>query len=220
MAAAGPHATSTVPVRPRTRRVALIAWRFGPAVLLMAVIWWLSAQPHLQTDLGWIDMVLRKCAHVTEFALLTLLWARALRWGTAPARPWAWPPSAGPAAGWWPRRGPRAVDQAGSADAGRSRTAHTGRSESANALRSGSADTDGNRGAGSDSPAADDGWFPPTVAIVGGAAIAFAWAVVDETHQHFVSGRVGSPRDVAIDSVGVLLAVAAWSAYHRARERR
>jgi VanZ family protein len=36
---------------------------------------------------------------------------------------------------------------------------------------------------------------------------AVAYAVTDEIHQHFVSGRHSSPVDVAIDSCGVLLGV-------------
>ena len=34
-----------------------------------------------------------------------------------------------------------------------------------------------------------------------------AYAVTDELHQSFVRGRHGTPRDVAIDAVGVLLGV-------------
>jgi len=41
------------------------------------------------------------------------------------------------------------------------------------------------------------------------AALAFgiSYAASDELHQHFVSGRVGSPYDVLIDGVGVTLGV-------------
>ena len=35
------------------------------------------------------------------------------------------------------------------------------------------------------------------------------YAASDEFHQHFVAGRHGSPIDVGIDSVGVLLGLAA-----------
>ncbi|MGX6448381.1 VanZ family protein, partial [Patulibacter sp. S7RM1-6] len=49
-----------------------------PPVALMALIWALSAQHHLATDLGWVDTVLRKGAHMTEYALLALLWTWAL----------------------------------------------------------------------------------------------------------------------------------------------
>ena len=38
--------------------------------------------------------------------------------------------------------------------------------------------------------------------------IAFAYACTDEFHQTFVSGRTGTPVDVAIDSIGIGLA--AW----------
>jgi VanZ family protein len=44
----------------------------------MGLIWFLSSRSHLGTDLGWIDTVLRKGAHMTEYALLTLLWTWAL----------------------------------------------------------------------------------------------------------------------------------------------
>jgi VanZ family protein len=37
-----------------------------------------------------------------------------------------------------------------------------------------------------------------------------AYAVSDEIHQTFVAGRAGSPVDVAIDAVGVLLGVLLW----------
>ena len=36
-------------------------------------------------------------------------------------------------------------------------------------------------------------------------AIATAYAISDEIHQSFVSGRQGSPRDVGIDAVGVVV---------------
>ena len=36
-------------------------------------------------------------------------------------------------------------------------------------------------------------------------AIAIAYAISDEIHQSFVSGRQGSPRDVGIDAVGVVV---------------
>jgi VanZ family protein len=41
-------------------------------------------------------------------------------------------------------------------------------------------------------------------------AAGVAYAVTDELHQHFVSGRVGAPLDVLIDSAGVALGVALW----------
>jgi VanZ family protein len=101
----------------------------------MGLIFFLSAQPDLDSGLGALDFVLRKLAHATEFALLTLLWAWAIRPLT--------PRSALPA-----------------------------------------------------------------------ALIALAYAASDEYHQTFVTGRSGSPVDVAIDAAGVLLALAALR-YHR-----
>jgi VanZ family protein len=38
--------------------------------------------------------------------------------------------------------------------------------------------------------------------------IAFAYACTDEFHQTFVHGREGTPRDVAIDAIG--MAIAGW----------
>ncbi len=113
--------------------------RFAPPLLLMAVIFALSAQPDLNSGLGTWDTVLRKLAHMAEFGLLWWLWYRAL--------------------------GPRHLLTA--------------------------------------------------------AAIAIGYAITDELHQTTVEGRVGSPRDVLIDSAGVLLAIAAtrWHARRRARAR-
>jgi VanZ family protein len=48
-----------------------------PPLVLMAVIFALSAQPNLNSGLGTIDAVGRKFVHFGEYALLTLLWARA-----------------------------------------------------------------------------------------------------------------------------------------------
>lgn len=121
----GPRRSRRSPARP----FGLLA----PPLVLMAVIWALSAQPDLSSGLQQ-DFLLRKLAHVAEFAVLTLLWARALAGLLRPA--------ARRAAPW------------------------------------------------------------------GAAAIAVAWAAVDERHQHFVEGRVGSVRDVAIDAIGVVVAVA------------
>jgi VanZ family protein len=52
--------------------------RFGPPVALMGVIFFLSAQPDLNSGLGTWDTVLRKLAHMAEFGLLWFLWLRAL----------------------------------------------------------------------------------------------------------------------------------------------
>ena len=59
-----------------------IATRFVPPLLLMAVIFWLSAQPGLNSGLGVWDTVLRKLAHMLEFGLLWFLWWRALGYGS------------------------------------------------------------------------------------------------------------------------------------------
>jgi VanZ family protein len=50
-----------------------------PPVALMALIFFLSAQPDLNSGLGVIDLVGRKLVHAGEYALLCFLWWRALR---------------------------------------------------------------------------------------------------------------------------------------------
>jgi VanZ family protein len=40
--------------------------------------------------------------------------------------------------------------------------------------------------------------------------VALAYAISDELHQHFVRGRVGAPRDVAIDAAGALIGLATY----------
>jgi VanZ family protein len=56
------------------------ASRFAPPLLLMGIIFALSAQPNLNSGLGTWDVVLRKLAHMTEYGLLFVLWWRAFRW--------------------------------------------------------------------------------------------------------------------------------------------
>jgi VanZ family protein len=50
-----------------------------PPLLLMAAIFVVSAQPGLDSGLGWIDHVGRKLVHFGEYALLCYLWWRPLR---------------------------------------------------------------------------------------------------------------------------------------------
>ena len=64
--------------------LAAVASRFLPPLLLMGVIFFLSAQPGLNSGLGIWDLVLRKLAHMTEFGLLWFLWWRAFEY-RAPA---------------------------------------------------------------------------------------------------------------------------------------
>ncbi len=52
------------------------AW--APVVLWMAVIFAFSSIPSLATGLGTWDLALRKLAHLTEYAVLGALFARAL----------------------------------------------------------------------------------------------------------------------------------------------
>ncbi|TMM07545.1 MAG: VanZ family protein [Actinobacteria bacterium] len=96
----------------------LSAWL--PVIAWAALIFALSSIPHLGTGLGTWDTILRKGAHVTEYAILGLLLVRAI---------------------------------------------------------------------GREMPA---------------FLIGVGYAITDELHQHFVTGRHSSPIDVAIDSTGVL----------------
>ena len=56
-------------------------FRFAPPLLLMGAIFFLSAQPDLNSGLGSWDTILRKLAHMAEFGLLWFLWWRALGYG-------------------------------------------------------------------------------------------------------------------------------------------
>jgi VanZ family protein len=118
---------STIGTRVLFRR---LLSRWLPVVVWCGVIFAFSSIPSLNSGLGTSDLVLRKCAHMTEYAILAVLLLRATR-------------------------SPRAA-----------------------------------------------------------LALAFAYAVTDEIHQHFVSGRHASPVDVAIDTAGALigLGVAGWLA--------
>ncbi len=48
-------------------------------LVLMVLIFVLSAQPSLNSGLGLVDLIGRKIVHFSEFALLAFLWWRALR---------------------------------------------------------------------------------------------------------------------------------------------
>jgi VanZ family protein len=50
-----------------------------PPLVLMGLIYLFSAQPSLDSGLGWIDIVGRKLIHFGEYALLCFLWWRLLR---------------------------------------------------------------------------------------------------------------------------------------------
>lgn len=57
-----------------------------PPLVLMGVIFALSAQPNLDSGLGLIDHIGRKLIHFAEYALLCFLWWRALASVTNPRR--------------------------------------------------------------------------------------------------------------------------------------
>jgi VanZ family protein len=57
-----------------------------PPLLLMGLIFVFSAQPSLDSGLGWVDSVGRKLVHFAEYALLCFLWWRPLRTGMPAGR--------------------------------------------------------------------------------------------------------------------------------------
>jgi VanZ family protein len=59
---------------------------WAPPVLLMGVIFLLSAQPDLDSGLGLADTIGRKLIHFAEYGLLTFLWWQALRMRAPPGR--------------------------------------------------------------------------------------------------------------------------------------
>ena len=52
--------------------------RYGPPLLLMALIFFFSAQPDLNSGLGVWDTIGRKLIHAATYGALFLLWWRAL----------------------------------------------------------------------------------------------------------------------------------------------
>jgi hypothetical protein len=54
--------------------------RYAPPLAVMALIFALSATPDLSSGLGLWDLVLRKLAHITIYAVLWLALARATDW--------------------------------------------------------------------------------------------------------------------------------------------
>lgn len=60
------------------RPIALAASRAPAPLALMALIFWLSAQPDLDTGLGVWDLILRKLGHALVFGALAALWWWAL----------------------------------------------------------------------------------------------------------------------------------------------
>src|SRR3954447_17910125 len=52
---------------------------WAPPLALMGLIFFLSAQPDLNSGLGVFDLIGRKLVHAGEYALLCFLWWRALR---------------------------------------------------------------------------------------------------------------------------------------------
>jgi VanZ family protein len=67
-----------------SRFYALGIW--GPPLVVMAVIFALSAMPAGDTDHPWFVILLRKIAHFSEYAVLVACWWRALRTVTDPTR--------------------------------------------------------------------------------------------------------------------------------------
>jgi VanZ family protein len=58
---------------------------FAPPLALMGLIYFLSAQPDLNSGLGLVDEIGRKIVHMTEYGVLWWLWCRALGFRTRAA---------------------------------------------------------------------------------------------------------------------------------------
>jgi VanZ family protein len=58
---------------------------FAPPLALMGLIYFLSAQPDLNSGLGLVDEIGRKVVHMTEYGVLWWLWCRALGFRTRAA---------------------------------------------------------------------------------------------------------------------------------------
>jgi VanZ family protein len=56
-------------------------------------------------------------------------------------------------------------------------------------------------------------------ALIAAACMATGYAITDEFHQTFVTGRSGSPIDVGIDMVGIAIGLAVLAASPRLRAR-
>jgi len=65
-----------------TRKINRTVALWGPVVFWAALIFYFSSLPHLRTELGWIDFVLRKLAHMVEYGILWLLLVRGLKGST------------------------------------------------------------------------------------------------------------------------------------------
>jgi VanZ family protein len=61
-----------------------VAGRLAPPLVLMGLIFFLSAQPDLNSGLGVWDTIGRKIVHMGEYGVLWFLWWRALRYRAAP----------------------------------------------------------------------------------------------------------------------------------------
>ena len=55
--------------------------------------------------------------------------------------------------------------------------------------------------------------------IAGAVSITLAFSISDEFHQSFVAGRHGTPRDVAIDAIGMAIAALIVLALYARRRR-
>lgn len=65
----------------------LLLYRWLPLLLWMVAIFIVSAQPALpHVPQGWLDTLLKKSAHMAEYAILAILWQRAL----GMERKWGW----------------------------------------------------------------------------------------------------------------------------------
>ncbi len=110
---------------------------WGRVILWMGLIFYLSGIPNLNSGLGLLDLILRKLAHMIEYAILAGFLLKALQKT-------------------WPGLSLKQV-------------------------------------------------------AAGAVGVSFFYAISDEIHQSFVLGRSGSPLDVAVDSIGIVLCAYLWA---------
>jgi VanZ family protein len=82
-AESAPPRESSPALEGRVRTLVRIAWLLVPPFATMAAIFLFSAQPSDSPDREWWEIDLRKLAHVIEYAVLAVLWWRAIAglWG-------------------------------------------------------------------------------------------------------------------------------------------
>ena len=167
-----------------------------------------------------ISFPVRKCAHLSEYAvlgaLMTLTAASWIRGGEAlPALSFC--PTTETTASW--RREKEDARHAWQSQADTAASWRREREDAHHAWQS-QADTAASWRKGDEETMRTGETAGGTVRILPVLAAGFLYAVSDEIHQIFVPGRSGEPRDVLIDTSGVLIGICLVRFHFSLRERR